>query len=131
VLFNSYLFLVAFLPTVLVGFIVACRIGRRVALLWLTAASLTFYAWWGLEFLPLLLASVAGNFALARLIGRMAGRPRMQLVLLTGGIAIDFSVLAWDKFAGTVLPPGISFFTFTQIGYLLDRSIADDPSATA
>jgi D-alanyl-lipoteichoic acid acyltransferase DltB (MBOAT superfamily) len=142
VLFNSYVFVLGFLPLALTGFFAACRFGRNVAGCWLVAASLVFYAWWNPANLPVLLASVAGNFAVARLIGATAGRPRLQGAVLTGGIAANLAALAFYKylaglfawfglaFAAPALPLGISFFTFTQIGYLIDcrQGLARDRS---
>jgi D-alanyl-lipoteichoic acid acyltransferase DltB (MBOAT superfamily) len=121
VLFNSYLFILVFLPVVLTGFAGACRLGRRAALLWLTAASLVFYGWWAPGFVPLLVVSVLANFTVGEAIGSTAARPVLQSWLLAGGIAADLATLIACKALLPALPPGISFFTFTQIGALLDR----------
>jgi len=138
VLFNSYVFVLAFLPIALAGFFAAGRLGRRVAGCWLIAASLVFYGWWNTGFVPLLLASIAGNYAAARLIHALAPRPRRQTAALVIAIAANLAALLYYKylaamlgflrmhgvadivFTDPVLPLGISFFTFTQIGYLLD-----------
>jgi len=129
-LFNSYVFLAFFLPVALAGFGLACRFGRRAAMGWLLAASLAFYSWWNVAFLPVLLVSIAGNFAAARAI-LAAKEPGRRAILLTA-IALNLAALGWYKYLGAVmafagipfpapaLPLGISFFTFTQIGYLLD-----------
>ena len=141
-LFNSYAFVLGFLPVTLAGFFAACRFGRTVAGCWLVAASLVFYGWWNPTNLPVLLASVAGNFAVARLIGATAARPGVQGAVLAGGIAANLAALAYCKylagilgafgivFAAPALPLGISFFTFTQIGYLIDcrQGLARDRS---
>lgn len=61
-LFNSYVFIFAFLPVVLAGFAWArSREDRLWAIAWLVAASLFYYAWWKPEFLLLLLVSVLVN----------------------------------------------------------------------
>ena len=132
-LFNSYIFVLAFLPLALAGFFTAARFGPRAAGLWLIAASLTFYGWWNPAFVPLLLTSVAANWLAGELIHRLADRPRAQTITLTTVIAANIAALIYYKylaamlgflridFASPVLPLGISFFTFTQIGYLLDR----------
>jgi D-alanyl-lipoteichoic acid acyltransferase DltB (MBOAT superfamily) len=120
VLFNSYLFIGGFLPVSLAGFALACRLGRRAAMLWLIAASLFFYGWWSPPCVLLLVASIAGNYATAEAILRAARHPAWQTSLLAAGIAADLAMLAGFKVLAPVLPPGISFFTFTQIGYLLD-----------
>ncbi len=129
-LFNSYVFL-AFLPITLGGFLLAGRAGRRVAGCWLIAASLLFYGWWRPAFVPFLLASIGANYAIARLIAANEGR-RIQGWLLAGGIVGNVAALMYFKYLATllglagigfvapVLPLGISFFTFTQIGFLID-----------
>ena len=139
-LFNSYLFLFAFLPVTYVGYYVLARIGWVWAKVWLAAASLVFYAAWDVRFLPILLASILFNYAVGYQIAKSAERgakhrARAWLVL---GIVGDLGALAYFKYvnfflatvnlvAGTawslgeiLLPLGISFFTFTQIAYLVD-----------
>jgi D-alanyl-lipoteichoic acid acyltransferase DltB (MBOAT superfamily) len=131
VLFNSYIFVLAFLPLTLAGFWLAARLGRTVAGCWLVAASLLFYGWWRPGDVPLLVVSVAANYAASRLIAATAGR-RMQDWLLAAGIAANILLLIRFKYLPTLLglagvpmaapalPLGISFFTFTQIGFLID-----------
>jgi len=82
VLFNSYVFILAFLPIALAGFFAASRLGRRVAGCWLIAASLFFYGWWNTSFVPLLLISIVGNYAVALLLHRLARQPRRQNLVL-------------------------------------------------
>ena len=124
-LFNSYLFLGLFLPVALAGFAVTSARGPRLAMGWLLTMSLVFYGWWTPAFLPVLLVSIGGNFLAARMI--LTGRP-----VLVAAITLNLAGLCWYKYlaatlgffgvnlAAPMLPLGISFFTFTQIGYLLD-----------
>ena len=137
-LFNSYVFLRAFLPLAFCGFWAACRIGPRVAAAWLLAASLLFYGWWNPVFLLLLLASITGNYALASLILRARSGRGCRPRCWRSGIAGNLGALGYYKYLGAllgflrlhgvaavaftdpILPLGISFFTFTQIGYLID-----------
>ncbi len=132
-LFNSYIFLFAFLPLTLAAYYAARRLmGHRAALAALALASLVFYAWWSVWNVPLLAGSIAANW----LVGRaLYARPRRWLLI--GGIAANLAVLGVFKYAGfflenlaalggpeaalaIALPLGISFFTFEQITFLVD-----------
>jgi alginate O-acetyltransferase complex protein AlgI len=142
-LFNSYVFLFAFLPATLLGFWLASRSGRpRLGLWWLNAASLFFYAWWAPRYTVLLLASVLFNFGIGRLIARPPGASERRFpsrrAMLWLGVVGNLAALGYFKYANffvdtlnqvssaglhlaaIVLPLGISFFTFTQIAYLVD-----------
>jgi len=136
VLFNSYEFLLAFLPIVVAGYFLLNRKG--LGNLWLVAASVFFYAWWRVEFVWLLAASIAVNFTVGRAIVHRAVQNRPTKALLVGGIAFDLALLGYFKYANffleneaqifsvapvhldVILPIGISFFTFTQIAFLVD-----------
>jgi alginate O-acetyltransferase complex protein AlgI len=137
-LFNTYTFLLAFLPIVLVGFFQLARTTERGAALWLALASLFFYGYWNPRYVPLLLASVVLNYFIGRSIVRAGAETRKGLRLLQLGVGIDLGLLAYYKYANfflssldqftgltltiekIVLPLGISFFTFTQIAFLAD-----------
>ncbi len=137
-LFNSYVFLLAFLPLALVGFFSIARFNPAAARLWLIAGSFLFYGWWNPAFCLFLAVSIAWNYGVSRLIGMTERTPRRQTLILCAGIAANLAVLCYFKylmwFAGLInaafgarldtgfitLPLGISFFTFTQIGYLVD-----------
>ncbi len=132
-LFNSGVFLFWFLPLILAGTQGVARFGRRAVIGWLGAASLFFYAWWDWRFLGVLLGSIALNFSCSRLIARSENEPYRKAVMTTG-IVLNLAILGGFKYlfpllsflhlntAGheVVLPLGISFFTFTQIAYLVD-----------
>jgi alginate O-acetyltransferase complex protein AlgI len=144
VLFNSFPFICLFLPVTLAVYFVLGRIGQaRIAKVWLIAASLFFYGWWNPKFVSLLLASICLNYICGFLIGRT--RPSRQARwLLTAGIVANLGCLGWFKYANffienydrlfpgsfpfldITLPLGISFYTFTQIAFLVDvyRGIA-------
>ena len=86
-LFNSPEFLFLFLPLVLVVFHIARRfLVSRIALLWLTTASLFFYGWWEPIYLVLLLGSVTVNY----LVGQALAAPKARRpALLFAGIAFN------------------------------------------
>ena len=138
-LFTSYEFLFAFFPmTVAVYFTVGRGIVARTAILLL--ASLAFYAWWNWSFLALLLGSICANYGLGAFIQRAmaGGRNRQAKWTVMAGIFLNVATLGLFKFSGfavenfnaltgtdivishIVLPLGISFFTFEQIGFLVD-----------
>lgn len=132
-LFNSLSFIVLFLPITTVGFFLLARRGQTWAALWLAAASLFFYGWWSVEYIPLLLASITGNYLLGhKLVG--SARRRWLVLGVTGNLLLlayfkyaDFFITGINAVAATqwplwhvVLPIGISFYTFTQIAFLVD-----------
>ena len=136
-LFSSNVFLFLFLPVVLLGYHVLGRFGRVAVFSWLSLASLTFYGYWNPRYLILLLSSICLNYAASLLIAR-AQADRTRSILLVSGISANLGLLIYFKYlfptlqyfyqAGWIhhpistvlLPLGISFFTFTQIAYLVD-----------
>lgn len=136
-LFTSGLFLFVYLPvTVLFFFLIARSAGPRAASAWLAAMSLLFYGYWAPVFLGLLLGSILFNFFAGLSIVRHHGTDRARLIL-TIAIVVDLIALGFFKYYNfftdnvrtigipmpildVVLPIGISFFTFTQIAYLID-----------
>ena len=135
-LFNSYAFLLGFLPVVVGMFFWLARISHTAAAAWLGLASLFFYGWWDWRYLPLLLASIVANFCIGLLICRSSGSARRGWLIT--GLAADLVLLGYFKYADfflttanmlagadvpllhVVLPIGISFYTFTQIAFLVD-----------
>jgi hypothetical protein len=70
-MFHSPLFILGFLPICLAGFFMMGAVaGQRMALGWLIAASVVFYGWWNPVYVPLLIASVLVNHAIAHTIRR-------------------------------------------------------------
>ena len=136
-LFNSYPFILLFLPVALAGYF---RLGRRSNLapvIWLALASLAFYAIGNGQFVALLLLSIAFNYGIGQLliVAKLGPSQRKAAVIL--GVAGDLLVLGIFKYAGfateninallgthfavhILLPVGISFYTFTQIAFLVD-----------
>jgi len=137
-LFVSFVFLFVFLPVTWVGFQVLARQSRRLGFAWLVLASLFFYGWWNPRFVCLLLISVTANYLAGQAIALLRERPYWCRAVLTFAVCGNLAALAWYKYLAAVagflighgiavpdpgpiiLPVGISFFTFTQIAYLLD-----------
>lgn len=137
-LFSSLGFIFLFLPITLVGFFtLASTVGRSAAVVWLILASLFFYGWWNPIYLILLLGSIAFNYAVASTMARTEV-DGVRKSILTVGIVGDLALLGYYKYAhfflgiaahlahaawqapSILLPLGISFFTFTQIAFLVD-----------
>ncbi len=121
--FSGLPFLLGFLPLAACGFAVAGRLGNAAAKGWLIAMSLLFYGIAAPAFVPLLAASVAGNFLLLQRIHGSASAGRWAAF----GISANLAVLGWFKYLtpDPVTPLGLSFFTFTQIGCLLHHAGGD------
>jgi len=140
-LFNSFEFVLVFLPIALVGFYLLGRLGFALAACgWLALGSLIFYGYWAPEYIVLLLASIAANFGFGEAILRalQVDRGGKAKTILAVAVTANLAVLAYFKYANffvsnleavsglhfdlprIVLPIGISFFTFTQIAYLVD-----------
>lgn len=138
-LFNSYIFIFLFLPICLFGFFQLGQISKRIATLWLTAASIAFYSWGNLHYAILILISMTVNYG----IGYCLLHPRTvnKKRWLIGGIIFDLLILGYykytnfaidnwnylfggvahlDRFDNISLPLGISFVTFTQIAFLVE-----------
>jgi len=138
-LFNSYFFILVFLPaTLLVFFYLGHRGERRAAIGWLVAASLFFYGWWNPAYLGLIVGSILFNYSVGTVLGDQRRRLRTRKWTLGFGITCNLLALGYYKYANfflqnlnsafetgyslgeIVLPLGISFFTFTQIAFLVD-----------
>jgi hypothetical protein len=140
-LFNSFDFIFLFLPVTLAAFAVAVRLrSSSIAVLVLLVASYVFYGY-GDHFAVLLLAgSTAFNYVVGWAIAGAVRRGEGTLgrLLLGMGVCGDLALLGYFKYAGflmtnfdqvtgaqwpipvIVLPIGISFYTFTQIAFLVD-----------
>ncbi len=140
-------FIFGFLPLCFLGFVAVHRLwGWDAALLWLAGASLVFYGQWSVALAGLLLGSILFNYGAARLLLARIDDRRMARRLLLAAIVANLGLLGWFKYtnflidnanlvAGTalpyldiVLPVGISFYTFIQIGFLVEvynRQVGD------
>ncbi|WP_313893770.1 MBOAT family O-acyltransferase [Psychrobacillus sp.] len=137
-LFNSFEFIFIFLPVV---FIIYFVLNRKKYLLaakvWLVVSSLFFYAWWNINFLPIICLSILVNYSIGNILSTKKYTTNQKWIL-TVGIFLNVLLLGFFKyvdffivnlnalFDGEIplfhlaLPLAISFFTFQQIGYLVD-----------
>jgi D-alanyl-lipoteichoic acid acyltransferase DltB (MBOAT superfamily) len=141
-LFNSYEFIFLFLPVSLSVYFLLNRMKLTIgASAWLLFVSLFFYSWWNVKYLPLILGSILFNYTIGGLLAdsdsnRKQTIPRRMIFLfgVTANILflsyfkyMDFFIANINTLAGTtlpllkiILPLGISFFTITQIAFLVD-----------
>ena len=140
VLFNSYAFLLAFLPATLLAVrLLSVAGGNRAVVVGLTLLSLLFYGWWNAVYLLLLVPLMLANFWLATVLVRQRrAYGRAHRPLFVAGLALNLATLGYFKYAnffvdtvnavtgagwvvGTVvLPLGISFFIFQKLAFLVD-----------
>jgi len=139
-LFNTFSFFALFLPVALFVYFTISRKSVRVSILFLLCSSVVFYGYWDVRYLPLLAVSIACNFLIG---SRISTAKEKDLTIntrrwLISGVALNLSLLTFFKYSNfivdnfaaiigwninfpkIVLPIGISFFTFTQIAYLVD-----------
>jgi alginate O-acetyltransferase complex protein AlgI len=144
-IFNSYEFILLFLPLVLAGFFVLGHQGQhRAAVVWLVASSFFYYGWWNPSYLVLLALLILFNYATGMyLVG--TNRPTRRAVLIAG-IVVNLATLAYYKYvifflqsfhalsgetvtlSPIVLPLAISFFTFQKVAYLVDAYRGEAPA---
>ncbi len=139
-LFNSFGFLLYFLPAVVVLYWVVPRGYPR--LVFLIVASSLFYGLWDWRYLPLLYGTTLVDWVAGRFISRSESGRRRKL-LLAGAIAVNLGLLGYFKYRGffldslnglaglfgadeplpvlkVLLPVGVSFYTFAAISYAVD-----------
>lgn len=136
-LFNSYLFLLFFLPLCLILYFVLNRKGwHRLALLELLIMSFWFYASNHIQYLLILIISIVFNWICSRFL--LGQKGRVKNIILWFGIGLNIGIIFYFKYFNffvdninlifkssyvvekILLPLGISFFTFQQISYLID-----------
>ena len=145
-LFNTYEFIFGFFPiTFLIYFYLNCKRLTIVAKGFLVFASLFFYSWWNVVYLPLILSSILFNYLIGTTLSKSNEDNKIDLnetfskkSILTFGIVCNLTLLGYFKYTNfflenfngifgsniplqhIILPLGISFFTFTQIAFLVD-----------
>ena len=138
-LFSSYPFVFVFLPITLLGYYFLVGLSRRASLAWLVLCSYAFYAYWNIWFLPLLVGSTCFNYFIGLAIHRFRSQSQRNKMVLVG-VIVNCGLLFFYKYLVNVvnamsiwlgkplylppvtLPLGISFFTFTQLAYLVDAA---------
>ena len=139
-IFNSYNFILIFLPISFIGFFLLSKVNRSYGITWLGFISIFFYSYWSLYSLPVLLISILMNYNIGKKIYTTTLKNKFNLLLV--GVFLNLCLLSYFKYANffidninyffsyynisvidnldIMLPIGISFFTFTQMAYLID-----------
>lgn len=144
-LFNSYIFCLLFLPLCLTGYFgLNHRKHYTLAQGFLLAMSLWFYAYFNLNYLLIILSSIAINYLFTQVMFRTK-RPVLRKAEIVAAVFLNLGILFYykyfdfflynlNRFAHTdfllhniLLPLGISFFTFQQISYVVDVYRGDAP----
>lgn len=136
-LFNSYYFILIFLPITWCTYFGLNAVKKyKLAQLSLVAASLFFYGYYNWYYLSIICVSIIVNYGSAKAIGGGYCRYRKSALIL--GVAFNIALLLYFKYTNffidninyifhadffvkqILLPLGISFYTFQQIGFLVD-----------
>lgn len=138
-LFDSPAYFVFLIPIVLLYW----RLDHRAQNIFLLLASYVFYGWWDWRFLALMVGSTTMDFLIAQKIGPDCPSANRKKWLILS-LVLNFSILGTfkyfnffvDSFSGAlgtlgihdvplplirvILPPGISFYTFQEVAYIVD-----------
>lgn len=136
-LFNSYIFIFAFLPITLFGYFFMHKVKKhKLAKVYLCIMSLIFYGYYNIAYVGIIVSSIIINFSGSKLLrkGFKKGTTIIFIILLLLNVGIliyykyfDFIILNINtlfktsfNFINILLPLGISFFTFQQLSYIID-----------
>lgn len=138
-LFNSYIFIFIFLPITLLGwYFLNSRKAYKTAMYFLAGMSLWFYGYFNYSYLLIIIASILGNYLLSYLMNFTDSQWARKIGLVIGltfNLGLLFYFKYYDFFISNInvvfrtdfnlknilLPLGISFFTFQQISFVVDR----------
>lgn len=137
-LFNSYVFILLFLPVCFTGYFVLNHFKKyNIAQAFVLAMSLWFYGYFNYSYVIIIVASILVNFFIYRLICKKSGSTSSKIWMITG-VVLNLCVLGYFKYMDffisninsvfktnfnllhIILPLGISFFTFQQISFIVD-----------
>ncbi len=137
-LFNSYLFVLFFLPACILGYYTINHFKKyELAQFFLLAMSLWFYAYFNISYLFIILGSIAVNYCICLFFRHISGAKARKALLLIG-LLLNIGILIYYKYMdffirninavfrkeyalwGILLPLGISFFTFQQLSFVID-----------
>lgn len=139
--FNSYVFILLFLPVALAGYYRLNGVVRESGAVWLVFVSFFYYGLWNCYYPVLLFLSASVTYWFGGRIHshRQAGRDSGRRVWLAVGVLLNLGVLGYFKYANFLLdgvsilsgvewekrvlmPLAVSYFTFQQVAWLVDIS---------
>ncbi len=138
-LFNSYVFLLAFLPVVWLLYF-GLNKGKwfQAAKISLILASFVFYGYQNWKLCLLLLASIMVNYLVHLALSREEVKETVRKGIMVSAVIINFAILFYFKYLDftivnlnflfrsdfalkhIALPLGISFYTFQQVSFVVD-----------
>ena len=96
-LFNSYIFILLFLPLCLIGYFGLNHFRRyTLAMAFLLGMSLWFYGYFNSSYLLIIVSSIVLNFGMTRIMGRLSGAARKGM--LTLALLVNFGILFYFKY---------------------------------
>lgn len=135
-LFSFYEFLFCFLPITIIGYYLILNAKKvNMARVWLVIASLFFYGWFNIKYLPIIIISILINFVIGKCIKKEDKHKKIYFII---GSIFNVGLLCYFKYYDffvenvnilfktnwtlkhLLLPLGISFFSFQQLSYLID-----------
>jgi len=147
-LFNSYIFVFLFLPITLAGWYILNKFNyHKIAYAFLTGMSLWFYGYFNTKYLLIIVLSILGNYLLSSFLKVFEDKPdyisprNIKKFVIALGIVLNLGILFYFKYFDffisninsafklsiplkhILLPLGISFFTFQQLSFIIDRAI--------
>ncbi|MDO4803748.1 MAG: MBOAT family O-acyltransferase [Lachnospiraceae bacterium] len=134
--FNSYIFILLFLPLAVIGYFLLARLHYKAAQIFLLSMSLWFYGYFNVGYLAIMCSSILFNFLFSKYLGRERafGKKLVLAAAVLFNLGLIFYFKYYDFFIGSIntafhtdfvlkhilLPLGISFFTFQQLSYVVD-----------
>ena len=138
-LFNSFSFILLFLPITLIGWFLLNKLeNKSFADIFIIAMSLFFYSRFGVNIMLIMCASIVVNYVISAAMNQFNARAKVRALKIIGiivNLAFLFYFKYYDFFVGSavealgmnyksaqiIMPIGISFYTFQQMSYIIDR----------
>ncbi len=138
-LFNSYIFVLFFLPAVIMGYFLLNHFShKKTAMIFLLGMSLWFYGYFNYTYLLIMVGSIVLNYLAYFGIRCFKDNILYKRIIAAFAITLNISALFYFKYydffieninavfhtdlvlKNILLPLGISFFTFQQLSFIID-----------